>query len=235
MSSDRVSQSEFAVLTLISSTQAVRIVRKQSRWKTDVSAFCTVFSDNSITVLENGRYCIRGKNADPHLFGDRVKGFFYLEFLPGKQDAARLVIRMNGNDGGQLLADADLQPFSPMLPGVFRASAKVDWAGRELLFPPAASAALWQTGSAEKMAFQFGCTDSMSRLRYGYCRSGNHIYAVPSAIRTHVTSLPQTPLTDPVPLSAQDPLRGMIRFGRWSVLTESEPVHLLGFAVSANQ
>ena len=235
MSSERTLQNEFAVLTLISSTQAVRIVRKQSRWKTAVSASCTVFSENRIMALENSRYSFRRQNAKGSLYGDREKGAFYLELLPGKQDVVRLVIRVNGTGGGQLLADADLRPLSPMLPGVFRASAKVDWDGKELLFPPASSVALWQSGPAAEMAYQFGCTDSMNRLRYGFSRSENHMYVFPDHLKSRAETMTLIPLTDPLPLMPQDPLRGAIRFGRWSVLSGLEKVHLLGFAVSSDQ
>ena len=232
MSQGRPPRSEYAVLTLISSTQAVRIVRKQSRWKTAVSASRTVFSENRSMTLENSSYCLGRKNAETSLSGDRETGAFYLEFLPGKQDTVRLVIRMTGKDGRQLLADADLYPFSPMLPGVFRASAKADWDGQELFFPPASTVALWQSGPALEMALPFGCTDSMSRLRYGFFFFFSHIYAVPANIMTNEAMMP---LTDSLPLPTIDPLRGMIRFGRWSVLSGSEKVRLLGFTVDADQ
>ena len=171
MASSKDAFAQYAVLTLISSTQALRLVRKETRFRTAAFAEHILFSSKQVDLITDNRLSFSKKESGRSVLGDQDGGPFYLEFLPGSSGKNRLVARLSGKNQRQLLIDADLLPLSPALPGVFQLSARIDWDGKELLFPLASSIALWQSGSADQMALRFGCAEFSSKLRYGIVQS----------------------------------------------------------------
>ena len=235
MVSSRDASAQYAVLTLISSTQALRLVRKETRFRTAAFAEHILFSSKQTDLIADSRLSLSKKDSGLSVLGDRDDGPFYLEFLPGFSGKNRLVARLSGKNQRQLLIDADLLPLSPALPGVFQLSARIDWDGKELLFPLASSVALWQSGSANQMAFHFGCVESSSKLRYGFIQSRQAVQFAPISLGKAEPSFSFIPVSDSHMLNESDPFHGEIRFGRWAFSSGSEAVRMLGFDISPAQ
>ena len=235
MASSKDAFAQYAVLTLISSTQALRLVRKETRFRTAAFAEHILFSSKQTDLIADSRLSFSKKESGLSVLGDRDDGPFYLEFLPGVSGNNRLVARLSGKNQRQLLIDADLLPLSPALPGVFQLSARIDWDGKELLFPPASSVALWQSGSADQMALRFGCAEFSSKLRYGVVQSRNAVQFTPISLEKAETSFSFIPVSDSHILNESDPFRGEIRFGRWAFPSGSDAVRMLGFDISPAQ
>ncbi len=229
------SKTQYSVLTLISSTQAIRLVSKQARFKTAISATHFVFSDHVSETLFNRKYSFSTKNNPGSVIGDHYTGAFYLEFFPGLSGNVRLVMRLIGKDSRQLLADADLNPLSPALPGIYQASGRIDWNGQELLFPTACSVAFWQVGTDEQAAIRFGCSESNSKLRYGFVQSQLNSYLFPKNLSENTTDLSFHPISDIFSLDDTEPYHGSIRFGRWMIPYQSGMAGLLGFDIDPDQ
>ncbi len=235
MAPDQDSKTQYFVLTLISSTQAIRLVSKQTRFKTATSATHFVFSNQVSEAIFNRKYSLSMKNRPGSVIGDRDTGAFYLEFFPGLSGNVRLVMRLIGKDSQQLLADADLKPLSPALPGIYQASGRIDWNGQELLFPTACSVAFWQVGTDEQAAIRFCCSESNSRLRYGFVQNQLNSYSFPKNLSENTTDLSFRPVSEPYSLSDNEPYRGSIRFGRWMIPCQSGMAGLLGFDIDPAQ
>ena len=235
MLSSRDASAQYAVLTLISSTQALRLVRKETRFRTAAFAEHILFSSKQTDLIADSRLSFSKKESGLSVLGDRDDGPFYLEFLPGITGKSRLVARLSGKSQRQLLIDADLLPLSPALPGVFQLSARIDWDGKELLFPLASSVALWQSGSADQMALRFGCAESSSKLRYGFLQSTHVTQFAPISLAKAEPSFSFIHVSDSYMLNESDPFRGEIRFGRWAFPSGSDAVRMLGFDISPAQ
>ena len=235
MASSKDASAQYAVLTLISSTQALRLVRKETRFRTAAFAEHILFSSKQTDLIADSRLSLSKKESGLSVLGDRDDGPFYLEFLPGISGKSRLVARLSGKNQRQLLIDADLLPLSPALPGVFQLSARIDWDGKELLFPLASSIALWQSGSANQMALRFGCAESSSKLRYGFLQSTHTTQFAPIPLAKAEPSFSFIPVSDWRMLNESDPFRGEIRFGRWAFTSGSDAVRMLGFDISPAQ
>ena len=233
--SSRDALAQYAVLTLISSTQALRLVRKETRFRTAAFAEHILFSSKQADLIADSRLSFSKKENGLSVLGDRDDGPFYLEFLPGITGKNRLVARLSGKNQRQLLVDADLLPLSPALPGVFQLSARIDWDGKELLFPLASSVALWQSGFADQMASRFGCSESSSKLRNGFIQSRQAVQFAPISLAKAEPSFSFIPVSDGHMLNECDPFRGEIRFGRWVFLSGSNSVRILGFDISLAQ
>ncbi len=235
MLSSRDASAQYAVLTLISSTQALRLVRKETRFRTTVFSEHILFSSKQVDLIADSRLSLSKKDSGLSVLGDRDDGLFYLEFLPVITGKSRLVARLSGKNQRQLLIDADLLPLSPALPGVFQLSARIDWDGKELLFPLASSIALWQSSSADQMAFRFGCAESSSKLRYGFVQSRHAAQFAPISLAKAEPSFSFIPVSDGHMLNESDPFHGEIRFGRWTFPSGSVAVRMLGFDISPAQ
>ena len=235
MASSKDALAQYAVLTQISSTQALRLVRKETRFRTAAFAEHILFSSHQTDMISDSRLSFSKKESGLSVLGDRDDGPFYLEFLPGISGKRRLVARLSGKNQRQLLIDADLLPLSPALPGVFQLSARIDWDGKELLFPLASSIALWQSGSADQMASRFGCVESSSKLRYGFIQSRQAVQFAPISLAKAEPSFSFIPVSDEHILNESDPFRGEIRFGRWAFSSGSDAVRMLGFDISPAQ
>ena len=226
---------QYAVLTLISSTQAVRLVRKKARFLTTAFTEHILFSNQQTDLIADSRLSLSRKESGLSVIGDRNDSPFYLEFLSGSSGKSRLVARLTGKNQRQMLADADLLPLSPALPGVFQASARIDWDGKELLFPLASSVALWQSGSADQIALRFTCSAFGGRLRYGFLQSHRTSQFAAASLAKREPSFFFTPVSGGNMLNNSEPFRGEIRFGRWSFSSGSDTVRLLGFDISSAQ
>lgn len=235
MASSRDASAQYAVLTLISSTQALRLVRKETRFRTAAFAEHILLSSKQTDLIADSRLSLSKKDNGLSALGDRDDGPFYLEFLPGASGKSRLVARLSGKNQRQLLIDADLLPLSPALPGVFQLSARIDWDEKELLFPLASSVALWQSGSADQMALRFGCSESSSKLRYGFIQSRQVVQFAPISLAKTEPSFSFIPVSDGHMLNESDTLQGEIRFGRWVFPSGSDAVRMLGFDISTAQ
>ena len=233
--SSRDALAQYAVLTLISSTQVLRLVRKETRFRTAAFAEHILFSSKQADLIADSRLSLSKKDNGLSVLGDRDDSTFYLEFLPGFSGKSRLVARLSGKNQRQLLIDADLLPLSSALPGVFQLSARIDWDGKELLFPLASSVALWQSGSADQMALHFGCAESSSKLRYGFIQSMHAIQFAPISLAKAGPSFSFIPVSDSHMLNESDPVQGEIRFGRWTFPSGSDTVRMLGFDISPAQ
>lgn len=221
----------FAVMTLVSSTQAVRVVCGQSRVRLSANASFLFFRDSEQDQISWSAFSKARDILDASVIGDRESGPFYLEFLPASQNRYRLVFRLIGKDKRQVLADAELTALSPALPGVFQAKARLDWDGRELLFPSASSVLHWHTGLAAETVLRFGCSEAASGQRYAFIggREGNIL--IPAVQAAAESSPVFSPLSRECPLCAGEPAQGSIRYGRWSVPCGSGTVPLLGFSI----
>ena len=235
MASFKDSAAQYAALTLISSTQALRLVRKETRFRTAAFAEHILFSSKQADLIADSRLSLSKKDSGLSVLGDRDDGPFYLEFLPGASGKSRLVARLSGKNQRQLLIDADLLPLSPALPGVFQLSARIDWDGKELLLPLASSVALWQFGSADQMALRFGCAEFSSKLRYGFVQSRHAAQFAPISLAKAEPSFSFIPVSDSHILNECDPFQGEIRFGRWAFPSGSDAVRMLGFDISPAQ
>lgn len=233
MVSSRDTLAQYAVLTLISSTQALRLVRKETRFRTAAFAEHILFSSKQTDLIADSRLSLSKSGLS--VLGDRDYGPFYLEFLPGITGKSRLVARLSGKSQRQLLIDADLLPLFPALSGVFQLSARIDWDGKELLFPLATSVALWQSGSADQMALRFGCAEFSSKLRYGFLQNRHATQFAPIPLAKAEPSFSFIPVSDGHMLNESDPVRGEIRFGRWAFPSGSDAVRMLGFDISPAQ
>ena len=235
MASSKDAFAQYAVLTLISSTQALRLVRKQTSFRTTAFSEHILFSSKQTDLIADSRLSFSKKENGLSVLGDRDDGPFYLEFLPVITGKSRLVARLSGKKQRQLLIDADLLPLSPALPGVFQLSARIDWDGKELLFPLASSVALWQRGTADQMALRFGCAESRSKLRYGFVQSRHAVQFAPISLAKAEPSFSFIPVSDSHILNESDPFQGEIRFGRWAFTSGSDAVRMLGFDISPAQ
>lgn len=235
MASSKDAFAQYAVLTLISSTQALRLVRKETRFRTAAFAEHILFSSKQVDLITDNRLSFSKKESGRSVLGDQDGGPFYLEFLPGASGKSRLVARLSGKNQRQLLIDADLLPLSPALPGVFQLSARIDWDGKELLFPLASSIALWQRGTADQMASRFGCSESSSKLRYGFVQSRQAVQFAPISLGKAGPTFSFIPVSDGHMLNESDPFRGEIRFERWVFPSGSDALRMLGFDISPAQ
>ena len=217
------------VITLISSTQALFLVCSETGFRTRASAVHLVFGQEQSAVIKSARYHLPGKKLPA---GEQWETRnFSLSCAAEQSGGRRLLIRLNDQRGAQVLIDADLDPLSPALPGVFQAAARADWNGQELLFPKAGSVMLWQVlHGDETPACRFGCADSQSGLRYGFMQTDEITRSLlPGGF--HPASLHFQPLSGSVPLSSDKQNHASIRFGRWYAEDQHRALRLIGYQV----
>ena len=183
-----------AVLTMISSTQALRLIYSENRIHVRAAAAYTIFGEETTAQMHLRRIGRMLKKNTAPVIGNRDTGSFYLELL---SPSHRLLARLIDQKHRQILLDAALLPISAALPNVFHASARMDWDGKEVLFPPAATVALLETGFGLSLTESFGCAEKINQFDCGFTATGNAITFLPKSLQQAATGLSFSPLSAP--------------------------------------
>ena len=220
------------IFTLISNTQMIRLVCAETRFRTNAAACHLPYDQEKPNRMESAsrHLAFRGfqeKNS-------WETGGFFLSCSPRLSRTMRLVIRLHGRRGSQVLIDADLEPLSPSLPDIYQAAARADWNGQEILFPKAGSVALWQDlYDDEGPAERFGCTDRQSGQRYAFLRKPGNEQSLLTKSAASASGFCFHPLSGSVPLDLSVP-GAFIQCGRWFPAETNRNPGLLGFQISRN-